>query len=1739
MGLVVKSMHGNLRNPSFRNTLAALFALATVAGLVAATLPLASQPSAPPAALASPETDPGSGPSAISIPAFFEANVGQANADTLFLTRAAGATVELLPDGLRLDGPDGPGQVTFVGASMPRVQGDDAAASFTSYFQTGLAKDWLRAPHYGKVVYEGLYPGIDVVFYADAEGVPEFDYVVAPGADVRAIRLSSSDGLRIDDHGDLVAGGLRLRAPTVYQDTHNGRIVVDSRYALATDGSATFQLGAFDTARALIIDPKVTYSSYVGGTGTDSFMASKGNLEGGTWFLYATGSFSSSASTRCSPQATCPAALGSTGGGTGAIAKFNLDVDGNPSLQWIAMIPGTLSPLAIDADASRVYITGFATALTGPSPNAYAVSRTTSAGMCSPASNAADAFVTVITNDGQTQVYNSFIGGDADDAGTGITVQGGRPVITGYTQWVSSKTFPWKDGFQPNHAGPPRTTGTICLGINVGGYDAFLARIDPDAAPVSTTTGNPQSLVWSTFVGGGTTTTSTTLGADYGNDVVFDAAGDLWMAGRTSTQNSGTPTFPLTPNAEQPTHGGGTFDAFLVKVSGNGRNLQYGSYFGGPDTETGMGVALGNGRVHLVGGTNSGSGFRFNGPAYGTSGLGGTDAYVAAFTLSPVSLVKSTLIGTSSTDELRSVQVDANGDVAAQGYTGSGSNFPAMHTWPNLHGGNNQDLVAVRFDSDLQTLEFSTAIGGTGAETIPQHAGTLVGTAGGPAVEIVVAGGSTGSWPIANSASNTGVPLPALNSYHRTMSGSSRNGVIAKFSSPSEPYVKCGLASAAPYRRVSPITFTWAPTGFPHTQGIDTYTPPDANWGMNIASFQWDFDYNGVTFVPNAAANGQVTPAYSYPASTALGAHTVMVRASDTAGNQGSGTCSVTLVNTLPTAACSATSTPPFMVNVPVTFSSASSVDPDGTITAYEWNFPSGTPATSTAASPTVTWSAPGTYSVTLRVTDNNGGVSSWATCATTIMGDPPPVARNDPQGVVVGTFTTYYQAGEDTALVLAGTTAVGSPYTACGTQSGVLCNDDDNGPLTAIVVYDTGWRSTPQGGNAYVGDNGNMTYIGPPGFCGTDSFTYRATDGNGPSGTATAYVLVSCLPDLPTAVPDAYAVASSSAVLNAASVKLNDFDPDPAPPAWQLAADIVEVTRMPGHAQTFVMNADGTFTYQSNGFVGTDYFWYRLYDPGADGYSNMVNVTIVISPSAPFAVDDPTPTTTYVMVHDEVYRNWLEGTPNLLANDGDPDAGDRLSVDGAPATFTTAMGRQVLVQPDGRFEYRAGSAGVDSFTYRVRDLSGLVSAPATVRLEILPNQPPEAAMDQSTLETVAGRAVSFTDLSTDDEGITCRSWEFGDGGTSTEADPIHVYDMPGTYVVRLNVCDAWGYTDFVTVTVRVLPRPATPPEDSGAAGVPVANAGADLSTVTGRLVTLEGSTKTPNAKFQWRQIGGDPEVALQNATRANASFVAPPVRGVESVTLSFELRVIDGSLVSPPDYVNVVVHSGNRAPSAIAGAVQTATDGDLVTLNASASLDPDGDGLTFSWTQTQGPPVQLSATDKPLATFTVPAGSEGLEFAFALRVSDGIALAQDTARVLVLAKPGSGPVILHNVTLGNASFLVRLPADSYTWDFGDGSNATGGLAAAWHNYTASGDYTVKVVLHSASGSRTFTERITVELPEPEPAPSTEKSRDTTGTVDEAPKRPWLPAMAGGIGVILVLGTLVALIVATMIQRRK
>ncbi len=633
------------------------------------------------------------------LPLSFERNDGQAAADVQFIARAPGYALALTADGSRLAlGGAGHAVLTsrFVGSTGATVAGDGPPSGHVSYLVGNRPSAWHTAvPAYAGVEYQRVWPGIDVAFHGNRQQL-EYDYVVAPGADPGRIaqRLTGARSLRIDGAGDLViglpGGAVRQRAPVSYQERDGRRVPVASRFVLHGN-TVRVAVGQYDRSKPLVIDPTLSYATYLGGTlidyGVDIVVDDDGNT-------YVTGQ------TNSAGLAT-DGAYDEAGAGQDAfVAK--LAPDGG-SLVWLTYLGGSGleegDALALDAD-DHLYVSGITRSTDFPTVNPYQSTR------ASPPGSTSDVFVARLSDDGDALTWSTYLGGTGDDTVGDIAVDSsGRTLLAGRT---TSHDFPTAGGglsasFKGGTSdGFVAELGASGSSLPVAGYlggsaSDSLADLKLDgqgrayvvgdtvSEDFPTTGSAPQAAHAGEFTSDGTVTRldanlgqiafSTYLGgtgSDNISGVAVDDQGAAYVVGSTSSSN-----LPGTAGGFQPAKADFSYyDAFVAKVPTAGGPSGWASYLGGSNIEFGTGIGIdGDGNSYVTGQTYSVD-YPTSDDAFQDARLGDTDGFLAGVSPDGAELTSSTYLGGSQGESGNGIAVGPDGDVLVTGVTYS-TNFPA------------------------------------------------------------------------------------------------------------------------------------------------------------------------------------------------------------------------------------------------------------------------------------------------------------------------------------------------------------------------------------------------------------------------------------------------------------------------------------------------------------------------------------------------------------------------------------------------------------------------------------------------------------------------------------------------------------------------------------------------------------------------------------------------------------------------------------------------------------------------------------------------------------------------------------------------------------------------------------------------------------------------------------------------------------------------------------------------------
>ncbi len=634
------------------------------------------------------------------LPLSFEANQGQSDAEVKFISRGQGYNLFLTPGeavlALSKPSPDigkegnqlkekkaddtAVVRMTLSGARQrPEITGLQPLPGKSNYFIGQDPKQWhTTVPHFAKVRYEEVYPGIDVVYYGKQREL-EYDFVVQPGANPNHIKLAYSgvDKLHIDKQGQLIlttsGGVLTQQQPFIYQEVDGQRRRVDGGYLLDDANRVSFRLAHYDANRPLIIDPVLSYSTYLGGSDTD---AGLDIAIDGAGNAYITGETRSTNFPTLNPFQNL-----SSIDGDAFVTKL---APGGNNLIYSTYLAGNGrdrgESIALDV-TGNAYIAGYTTSSNFPTANAFDATY----------GGSGDVFVVKLAPAGNALVYSTYLGGSGAEinlvdeysrAGIAVDIAGSAYVV-GDTQYGNF----------------PVTAGAFDTTCNAGTLffcpvDIFVTKFTP--------AGN--ALVYSTYLGG-----SNELDGgddDYGGDIAIDAAGHAYVTGSTDSNS-----FPV-KNPFQATHNGYSLDAFVSKLSPNGATLVYSTYLGSPDQDIGRAIAVDSMNNAYVTGDAGGVGFPIKN-AFRSSAPGNGDVFVTKFAPAGNTLVYSTYLGGTGNDLGRGIAVNSLGQAFVTGNTTS-TNFPTRNPTQAAAGGFGDGFVT-QFAPAGNTLIFSTYLGGNGS----------------------------------------------------------------------------------------------------------------------------------------------------------------------------------------------------------------------------------------------------------------------------------------------------------------------------------------------------------------------------------------------------------------------------------------------------------------------------------------------------------------------------------------------------------------------------------------------------------------------------------------------------------------------------------------------------------------------------------------------------------------------------------------------------------------------------------------------------------------------------------------------------------------------------------------------------------------------------------------------------------------------------------------------------------------
>jgi hypothetical protein len=601
------------------------------------------------------------------------------------------------------------------------VEAIEPLPGVTNYYVGQDAGKWrLGVKNYAKVRAQGIYPGVDVVYYGDHRRL-EFDFVVAPKADANAIALSFSgmEKLYKDASGDLIAEvngkPVRFVKPFAYQIAAGVSKPVPVEYELASAGSVHLRLGAYDRKAELIIDPVVSYATYLGGSQGD---VANGIAVDSLGSAYITGQTCSSKgfplTTIASPN---PSNFTFEGACDAFVTKFSADGTG---VVYTTIIGGSTPAgataagygIALDS-AKQAYIVGATNIADLPGTIA---ATTPVSSTKSYQGGDSDAFIVILDASGNF-VRSAYLGGSGADAGYGIAVdQSGNVIVVGQT---SSDDFPSYGGFETKieHyvAFFTKLDNALDVASKVDGtINPYASALTP--APASS---GSKTYYFSGFYGGHSVAPSPTAGAwqqltAYPQGaIVVDTQNPPNVEIALNAGTSG-PYTPATTTTSIPIpNWSTTLGAITIDGSINWKN--YGLAYVAPADaySEAYGVALDPpGDVYLVGGTDSGSIPSIYWPCHYSAGAG---AWVLKVYGTTGGCAYEWTLETNVTDPslqidtARAVAVDASSRAYVTG-TMSGS-LRTQSTTSGL-----ADAFIVRINSQGSGIDYARYLGGSGKD---------------------------------------------------------------------------------------------------------------------------------------------------------------------------------------------------------------------------------------------------------------------------------------------------------------------------------------------------------------------------------------------------------------------------------------------------------------------------------------------------------------------------------------------------------------------------------------------------------------------------------------------------------------------------------------------------------------------------------------------------------------------------------------------------------------------------------------------------------------------------------------------------------------------------------------------------------------------------------------------------------------------------------------------------------------
>jgi hypothetical protein len=606
----------------------------------------------------------------LQLPLAFEPNRGQAARGVDYITTSQGRAWELRADSVSINlggsqnrKPASPNvvQISLFGADPKAVAtSEEKLVGYSNYLFGSKPENWItRVEHYGKVRYQSVYPGIDLLFHGN-ENRLEQDFVLRPGAEPHRIsfRFAGVRHAELSQDGNLVLSAgdatFRMQKPIAYQMVRNQKVEVPVQYAL-NDGSLGFRLGPYDKRRELIIDPVLVFSTFLGGNNAGTLGNSVTGMAVSSTGVYVTGL------TTATNFPVTPGVIDPTYACCSPAFVAKLDPTGQ-TLLFSTYIQGFQTPPSVAVDSSGdLYLAGLAAGF-------EVLGGGVAANLPIPASaqpyqpkdkGYANVAILKLNSTGTAALAGTYLGGSNFDYFSGLAIDSSDNIyVTGVT---NSNDFPVKNPAQP--------------ALGSGGQNGFISKLNSSLS----------NLVYSTYFGNQSKLfvnldSNTGAGAATDSLLALDSSDNVYVVGEANAGFATSGAYLTTCSATQ--------CPFLAELKSDGSTILSATYLDdNSDMATGVAVDS-SGNAYVAGFTGS-STYPVVNPIQPCSSIGtDTEAnFVSEFNPSG-SLVFSTCLGLSSFEAPPVLTLDASGNAYIAGASQTGlpllnpidSNAPAAGT---------------------------------------------------------------------------------------------------------------------------------------------------------------------------------------------------------------------------------------------------------------------------------------------------------------------------------------------------------------------------------------------------------------------------------------------------------------------------------------------------------------------------------------------------------------------------------------------------------------------------------------------------------------------------------------------------------------------------------------------------------------------------------------------------------------------------------------------------------------------------------------------------------------------------------------------------------------------------------------------------------------------------------------------------------------------------------------------------